>query len=76
MTISRRTFLKTATASVGALVAPGVLLRARPARSLGTDPVLVALYLRGGADALSLVVPHGDPTYYAVRPTIQVPAAS
>jgi uncharacterized protein (DUF1501 family) len=74
MTISRRTFLKTATASVGALVAPGVLLRARPARSLGTDPVLVALYLRGGADALSLVVPHADPAYYAARPTIHVPA--
>jgi len=74
MTISRRRFLKTATASLGALIAPGALLRARPARAAGTDPVLVALYLRGGADALSLVVPHADPIYYAARPTIQVPA--
>jgi len=76
MTISRRTFLKTATASLGALIAPGVLLRARPARAVGTDPVLVALYLRGGCDALSLVVPHADPAYYAARPTIKVPAGS
>jgi uncharacterized protein (DUF1501 family) len=76
MAISRRSFLKTATASLGVLIAPGALLRARPARASGTDPVLVALYLRGGADALSMVVPHGDPTYYAVRPTIRIPAAS
>jgi uncharacterized protein (DUF1501 family) len=76
MTISRRTFLKTATASLSALIAPGILLRARPARSVGTDPVLVALYLRGGADALSLVVPHADPAYYSVRPTIHVPAGT
>jgi uncharacterized protein (DUF1501 family) len=76
MTISRRTFLKTATASLGALVAPGALLRARPARAVGTDPVLVALYLRGGCDALSLVVPHADPAYYAARPTIKVAAGT
>jgi uncharacterized protein (DUF1501 family) len=36
-------------------------------------PVLVALYLRGGADGLNLVIPHGDPFYYSARPTIQVP---
>jgi uncharacterized protein (DUF1501 family) len=74
--ISRRTFLKTATASLTALVAPGALLRARPARAVGTDPVLVALYLRGGADALSLVVPYGDAAYYAARPTIRVAAGT
>lgn len=72
MTMSRRDFLTTATASLGALVVPTALLRARPARASGSDPVLVALYLRGGADALSLVPPHGDATYYAVRPNIQV----
>jgi len=74
MTLSRRSFLKTATATMGALIAPGALLRARPARAVGTDPVLVALYLRGGADALSLVVPHAEAIYYTARPTIQVPA--
>ncbi len=76
MAMSRRDFLMTATASFGALAVPGVLLRARPARAAGTDPVVVALYLRGGADALNLVVPHGDAGYYAVRPTIRVTAGT
>jgi uncharacterized protein (DUF1501 family) len=35
--------------------------------------VLVVLSLRGGADGLSLVVPHGDPGYRAARPDIAVP---
>src|SRR6476659_4721127 len=34
-----------------------------------------ALALGGGADGLSLVVPYGDPGYYAARPTIAVPQA-
>jgi uncharacterized protein (DUF1501 family) len=72
MAMSRREFLSTATASLGALIVPNVLLHARPARASGTDPVLVALYLRGGCDALNLVAPHGDPLYYAARPTIRV----
>ncbi|MBO9521867.1 MAG: DUF1501 domain-containing protein [Nocardioidaceae bacterium] len=38
--------------------------------------VLVLLSLRGAADGLSLVVPHGDPAYYAARPRIAVPAAN
>lgn len=37
--------------------------------------VLVLLSLRGAADGLSLVVPHGDPAYYAARPRIAVPSA-
>ena len=38
--------------------------------------MIVVLSLRGAADGLSLVVPHGDPTYYSARPTIAIPAAS
>ncbi|RIK97986.1 MAG: hypothetical protein DCC71_21350 [Proteobacteria bacterium] len=76
MPLSRRAFLKTATASLAAFATPGALLHARPARAAGTDPVLVALYLRGGCDALSLVVPAGDPIYYGARPTIRVAAGS
>src|SRR5690606_6452576 len=37
------------------------------------EPVLVVLFLRGAADWLSLVPPHGDERYYALRPTIAVP---
>jgi uncharacterized protein (DUF1501 family) len=33
----------------------------------------VLLSLRGAADGLSLVVPHGDPAYYTARPRIGVP---
>lgn len=72
MAMSRREFLMTASASFGALAVPTALLRARPARASGIDPVLVALYLRGGADALNLVPPYGDSLYYAARPTIRV----
>ena len=36
-------------------------------------PVLVALFLRGAADGLNLVVPHGDDHYYDLRPNLQVP---
>ena len=32
--------------------------------------VLVTLFLRGGVDGLSVVVPHGDDDYYRARPTI------
>jgi uncharacterized protein (DUF1501 family) len=32
--------------------------------------VLVTLFLRGGADGLSVVVPHGDGDYYRARPTL------
>jgi uncharacterized protein (DUF1501 family) len=37
---------------------------------------LVIVYLNGGNDALSTVVPYGDADYYARRPTIAVPSAS
>ena len=33
---------------------------------------LVVLSLRGGIDGLGVVVPHGDPGYYQVRPTTAV----
>jgi uncharacterized protein (DUF1501 family) len=32
------------------------------------DPILVVIFLRGGADALSLVGPTADPAYIAARP--------
>ncbi len=32
------------------------------------DPALVVIFLRGGADALNLVSPTGDPAYIAARP--------
>jgi uncharacterized protein (DUF1501 family) len=37
--------------------------------------VLVVVNLQGGNDGLNCIVPHGDPLYYRVRPSIGVPAA-
>src|SRR6187397_710806 len=37
---------------------------------------LVVLYLSGGNDGLSTVVPYGDPQYFARRPNLGIPAAS
>ena len=36
------------------------------------DPTgtLVVVFLRGGADGLNMVVPHGDDRYYGARPGI------
>ncbi|PIE80451.1 MAG: hypothetical protein CSA11_08260 [Chloroflexi bacterium] len=34
---------------------------------------LVCVFLRGGADGLNMVVPHGDDAYYDLRPTLGIP---
>lgn len=35
--------------------------------------VLICLFQRGAADGLSMIVPHGEPAYYAARPGIAIP---
>ena len=39
----------------------------------GERDVVVSIFLRGGADGLTLCVPFGDPLYYTGRPTIAIP---
>jgi len=34
---------------------------------------LVVVFLRGAADILNMVVPHGEEAYYALRPTLGIP---
>lgn len=68
--LTRRVLLKTGAVALSAFLLP----RARQTSAAERTPVLVALYLRGGADGLNLVVPAGDPAYYTSRPTIAVPA--
>lgn len=35
--------------------------------------VLVSVFLRGGADMLNIIVPHGEDAYYAARPQLAIP---
>lgn len=71
MRLSRRGFIGLAGAAAAATLLPRVAL-ADAYRSSQRD-VVVCLFLRGGADGLTLCMPHGDPAYYAARPTIAVP---
>lgn len=75
--LSRRSVLGGALALAGTTSVFGsAVLTASPAQAVAADGVLVVLSLRGAADGLSLVVPHGDPVYYQARPRIAVPKAS
>ena len=42
-------------------------------RGAARGKILIVLFQRGAADALNMVVPHGDSEYYALRPTIAIP---
>ena len=77
MSITRRVFLRSgAMAAVGTTAVPSFLSRATfGAESLGAKKKkrLVVILQRGGADGLNIVVPHGEPAYYAMRPSIHIP---
>lgn len=76
---TRRQFMKqagTVTLGAAALSAmPASLRAASPvATAAGRKPTLVAVYLRGGADALSTIIPFSDATYATLRPTLAIAA--
>ncbi len=74
--LTRRLFVKEAGLAVVSFgLAPRFLVRAASAASGGARPrVLVAIFQRGAADGLNIVIPHGDPGYAPARPTIGVSA--
>jgi len=77
--ITRRIFLRNgALAVAGTAALPSFLTRAAfGAADPGPRPKrLVVIFQRGAADGLNIVVPHGEPSYYAMRPTINIPKKS
>ncbi len=76
MPSSRRIFLRNAAlAMVGIGTAPVWLERALYAQDAPgrRKKVLVAIFQRGAADGLNIVVPHSEQAYYDMRPTIAIP---
>ena len=71
--LSRRQFVGAAGAAFAAAAFPAWLPRVVLAQSATSSrDVIVSIFLRGGADGLSLVVPFGDDQYYTARPTIAI----
>ncbi len=80
--MNRRFFIKSsgiALASVGvAMSAPSFLQRAvlgqeRSRIIGGRRKTLIAIFQRGAVDGLNVVVPHGEHSYYDMRPSIAIP---
>ncbi len=75
--MERRAFVKSgALALVTMGLSPSFLRRTAFGMELVKAPngkVLICLFQRGAADALNIVVPHGERAYYAMRPSIAIP---
>jgi uncharacterized protein (DUF1501 family) len=73
----RRAFLKSGALAVVTLgLSPSFLRRAAfgaELRSAAKGKTLICLFQRGAADALNMIVPHGEAAYYAMRPSIAIP---
>jgi uncharacterized protein (DUF1501 family) len=79
MSITRRIFLRNgALAAIGTTALPSFLTRAAfgAADPGARTKRLVVIFQRGAADGLNIVVPHGEASYYAMRPTINIPKKS
>lgn len=75
MATTRRQFMKSSSAMLGAAGLGTMPTQLLYGDSGSTPPpcTLIALYLRGGADPLNIIVPYREKRYYDVRPTIAIP---
>jgi uncharacterized protein (DUF1501 family) len=81
--MERRVFMKSGAMALATMgLSPSFLRRTVFAQDLlkgaamhgnGRGKVMIVLFQRGAADALNVVVPHGEQAYYAMRPTIAIP---
>lgn len=74
--MQRRVFVKSGALALVTLgLSPSFLRRAAFGAELAgaaRGKTLICLFQRGAADALNLVVPHGEAAYYALRPSISI----
>ncbi|MEO5589203.1 MAG: DUF1501 domain-containing protein [Gemmatimonadaceae bacterium] len=75
--MQRRAFVKSGALAVVTLgLSPAFLRRTAFGAELlkpAGKKTLICLFQRGAADALNIVVPHGDKSYYDLRPSIAIP---
>ncbi len=78
--MQRRYFLKSGAIALATMgLSPSFLRRMTYGLELPgvqKGKVLICLFQRGAADALNVVVPFGEPSYYRLRPSIAIPAPS
>jgi uncharacterized protein (DUF1501 family) len=74
--LTRRVLLRgSAVVMAGAGAMPGWLARAAESTDSGAKKkILIAIFQRGAADGLNIVVPFGEKRYYEMRPSIAVAA--
>jgi uncharacterized protein (DUF1501 family) len=72
--LARRDFVTMASGIGIAALVPTWLPQVVMAQSSNsTRDIIVSVFLSGGTDGMSMVVPYGDPDYYTGRPTLAIP---
>ncbi len=70
--LDRRGFLRGASVAAASLALPGAMRAQNGVGQLPLRDILIYIFLRGGADGLSMAVPYADSLYATLRPTIAV----
>ena len=75
VTATRRRFLQSAAVLAGTVAWPAWMPRLSfaPRQTAPRGDTLVVVFLRGAADALNILVPHGESAYFSRRPTLAIP---